>query len=87
MVQGYFNYHAVPDNIRAMNVFRGLVGRFRLRALRRRSQKGKYLNRESHHGGSATRKLMKIATLRFVAGLTGVIPAFREGILEVECRD
>ena len=38
---------------------------------------------ESHHGGSATRKLMKIATPRFVAGLTGVIPAFREGIFEV----
>ena len=41
------------------------------------------LPQESHHGGSATRKLMKIATPRFVAGLTGVIPAFREGIFEV----
>ena len=39
--------------------------------------------RESHHGGFATRKLMEIATPRFVAGLTGVIPAFRKGILEV----
>jgi len=38
---------------------------------------------ESHHGGSATRKLMKIATPRFVAGLTGVIPGFWEGIFEV----
>jgi group II intron reverse transcriptase/maturase len=46
VVQGYFNYHAVPDNIRAMNIFRGLVNRFWLRALRRRSQKGKYLNWE-----------------------------------------
>ena len=44
VVQGYFNYHAVPDNIRAMSIFRDLVNRFRLRALRRRSQKGKYLN-------------------------------------------
>jgi hypothetical protein len=38
---------------------------------------------ESHHGGFATRKQMKIATPRFVAGLTGVIPAFWEGIFEV----
>jgi len=38
---------------------------------------------ESHHGGFATRKLMKIATPRFVAGLTGVIPGFWEGIFEV----
>jgi RNA-directed DNA polymerase len=28
VVRGYFNYHAVPDNIRAMNIFRGLVNRF-----------------------------------------------------------
>ena len=41
------------------------------------------LPRESHHGGFATRKLMKIATPRFVAGLTGVIPGFWEGIFEV----
>jgi hypothetical protein len=38
---------------------------------------------ESHHGGFATRKQIKIATPRFVAGLTGVIPAFWEGIFEV----
>jgi len=38
---------------------------------------------ESHHGGSATRKRMKMATPLFVAGLIGVIPAFREGIFEV----
>jgi len=44
VVQGYFNYHAVPDNIREMTIFRDLVSRFWLRALRRRSQKGKYLN-------------------------------------------
>jgi hypothetical protein len=41
------------------------------------------VRRESHHGGFATRKQMKIATPRFVAGLTGVIPAFRKGIFEV----
>jgi RNA-directed DNA polymerase len=46
VVRGYFNYHAVPDNIRAMNIFRGLVNRFWHRALRRRSQKGKYLSWE-----------------------------------------
>ena len=40
VVQGYFNYHAVPDNSRAMNAFRALVNRLWLRALRRRSQKG-----------------------------------------------
>jgi len=57
---------------------------------RRRDMTGKRRGRripsllgESHHGGSATRKLIKIATPRFVAGLTGVIPAFREGIFEV----
>ena len=46
VVRGYFNYHAVPDNIRVMNVFRGLASRFWHRALRRRSQKGKYLRWE-----------------------------------------
>ena len=48
--QGYFNYHAVPDNIRAMAIFRDLVSRHWLRALRRRSQKGKYLNWERIRG-------------------------------------
>jgi RNA-directed DNA polymerase len=40
VVQGYFNYYAVPGNRRAMDVFRTLVNRGWLRALRRRSQKG-----------------------------------------------
>jgi len=46
VVRGYFNYHAVPDNSRRMNIFRGLVNRFWLRALRRRSQKGGRLSWE-----------------------------------------
>lgn len=46
VVQGYFNYHAVPDNIRQMSIFRGLVNRIWLRALRRRSQKGRHLSWE-----------------------------------------
>jgi hypothetical protein len=40
VVQGFFNYHAVPGNHRALKAFRTLVDRSWLRALRRRSQKG-----------------------------------------------
>ena len=39
VVQGYFNYHAVPGNMQRLNVFRERVTRFWRRALRRRSQK------------------------------------------------
>jgi group II intron reverse transcriptase/maturase len=44
VVQGFFNYHAVPGNRRSMNAFRTLINRSWLRALRRRSQKGTSLN-------------------------------------------
>ena len=44
VVQGYFNYHAVPDNSRSICAFRLLVNRHWLRALRRRSQKGRHLS-------------------------------------------
>ena len=40
VVQGFFNYSAVPGNLRALKAFRTLVNRAWLRALRRRSQKG-----------------------------------------------
>jgi len=40
VVQGFFNYHAVPGNGRALDAFRTLVQKAWLRALRRRSQKG-----------------------------------------------
>jgi group II intron reverse transcriptase/maturase len=40
VVQGFFHYYAVPGNRRAIDVFRTLVNRGWLRALRRRSQKG-----------------------------------------------
>ena len=43
VVQGFFNYHAVPGNGRAMQCFRTCVNRAWLRALRRRSQKGRKL--------------------------------------------
>jgi group II intron reverse transcriptase/maturase len=43
VVQGFFNYHAVPGNRRALDAFRTLVNRGWLRALRRRSQKGRNL--------------------------------------------
>jgi len=43
VVQGFFNYHAVPGNHRALKAFRTLVNRSWLRALRRRSQKGSRL--------------------------------------------
>lgn len=39
VVRGYFAYHAVPTNIRALQAFRTQVERHWLRALRRRSQR------------------------------------------------
>jgi RNA-directed DNA polymerase len=41
VVQGYFNYHAVPGNSRRLSVFRKEVGRAWLHALRRRGQHGR----------------------------------------------
>jgi len=41
VVQGYFNYHAVPTNIRAMDRFRTEVARLWYRTLRRRSQRSR----------------------------------------------
>jgi len=41
VVTGYFAYHAVPTNIRALGRFRYHVMRLWLRTLRRRSQKAK----------------------------------------------
>ncbi len=46
VVQGYFNYHAVPGNRKAMDIFRTQIGHGWLRALRRRSQKGRSLTWE-----------------------------------------
>jgi RNA-directed DNA polymerase len=43
VVQGYFNYYAVPGNRRALEAFRTQIGHAWLRALRRRSQKGRSL--------------------------------------------
>lgn len=43
VVQGYFNYHAVPGNKAALNAFRTLVCKAWLHALRRRSQKSRNL--------------------------------------------
>ena len=39
VVQGYFNYHAIPGNFRCLRAFRREVARLWLRALRRRSQR------------------------------------------------
>ncbi len=39
VVQGFFNYHAIPDNHQALQTFRTAVNRYWFRALRRRSQK------------------------------------------------
>jgi len=39
VVQGYFNYHAVPGNFPALQTFRREVARLWLQALRRRSQR------------------------------------------------
>jgi len=41
VVQGYFNYHAIPGNIATLQTFRREVARSWLKALRRRSQKQK----------------------------------------------
>ena len=41
VVQGYFNYHAVPDNLRRLYTFRGEVARRWLSSLRRRSQRSR----------------------------------------------
>lgn len=43
VVRGYFNYHAVPGNIYTLGRFHKQVSRAWLRALRRRSQKGRGL--------------------------------------------
>jgi RNA-directed DNA polymerase len=41
VVQGYFNYHAVPGNFRALQTFRREVVRTWLKALRHRSQRNR----------------------------------------------
>jgi RNA-directed DNA polymerase len=41
VLRGYFNYHAVPDNLNRLDSFRNVVGRIWLKALRRRSQRHK----------------------------------------------
>ncbi|MBM4039221.1 MAG: hypothetical protein FJ290_11975 [Planctomycetes bacterium] len=43
VVQGYYNYHAVPCNGAALETFRREVSRAWLHALRRRSQKSRHL--------------------------------------------
>jgi group II intron reverse transcriptase/maturase len=43
VVQGYFNYHCIPGNRKAMEAFRTQIGYAWIRALRDRSQKGKSL--------------------------------------------
>ena len=42
VVQGYFNYHAVPGNFAALQAFRREVARMWLAALRRRSQRDRH---------------------------------------------
>ena len=44
VVRGYFNYHAVPNNTDRLSAFRQQVGRIWLKALRKRSQKGRRLD-------------------------------------------
>ncbi len=41
VVQGWFNYHAVPGNSRCLDQFRTQVGRLWFRVIRRRSQKAR----------------------------------------------
>jgi RNA-directed DNA polymerase len=42
VVQGYFNYHAVPGNLRRLFTFRGEIARRWLSSLRRRSQRSRW---------------------------------------------
>jgi group II intron reverse transcriptase/maturase len=42
VVQGYFNYHAVPGNLRRLFMFRGETARRWLLSLRRRSQRSRW---------------------------------------------
>lgn len=42
VVRGYFGYHAVPTNGKALEAFRHHVGRLWLRTLRRRSQRDRF---------------------------------------------
>ena len=44
VARGYFNYFAVPGTCPSLNVFRTQINRHWLRALRRRSQKGRNLS-------------------------------------------
>ena len=44
VVQGWFNYHAVPGNYPCLDQFRTTVQRLWLRTLRRRSQRGRVWN-------------------------------------------
>lgn len=43
VVRGYFNYYAVPSNADTLNAFRRQISKLWLKALRRRSQKGRKL--------------------------------------------
>jgi RNA-directed DNA polymerase len=43
VVRGYFNYHAVPTNGRALEVFRHHITNLWRRTLRRRSQKDRMM--------------------------------------------
>ena len=41
VVQGFYNYHAVPGNIRALEMFKREVTRYWYKALRRRSHRSR----------------------------------------------
>ena len=43
ILQGYFNYFAVPGNLTVLDHFRTAVVRMWIKVMRRRSQKGKYI--------------------------------------------
>jgi group II intron reverse transcriptase/maturase len=42
VVQGYFNYHAIPGNLRRLFTFRGEIARHWLFSMRRRSQRNRW---------------------------------------------
>jgi hypothetical protein len=67
VVQGYFNYHAVPGNTDSLGIFRQRVTRLWRWALRRRGQKHRPKGpefRDWRHGGFLSRAC-SILTLSF----------------------
>ncbi len=71
VLQGFYQYHAVPGNRRALQRFRTRIGWYWWQALKRRSQRGRLtvgrLNRLLSHWLPSPRVLHPYPTIRFAA--------------------